>query len=612
MCISFCIHWRVWLRPLLIVLYALFVIIVVPLLIADSVKDGFTRKGQLILIGGLFVLCAIPISISQIAQHTIHYTQPQLQRHIIRILWMVPIYALNALLCLIYPNKSIYMDSIRECYEAYVIYNFMKYLLNYLNLEMDLERALEFNAQTHHFIPCCCLSTWRMGREFVHNCKHGILQYTVVRPLTTIVACICQLNHVYGEGQFQPSVAFPYLVFINNCSQSIAMYCLALFYRATRHELRAMKPLPKFFCIKAVIFFSFFQSVIIYMLVYYGIIKDIFDSNTAEFESQLELSTKLQNFLICIEMFLAALAHHYSFSHRPYVLNIPTSLVASGSINGSSGAAAGPRQTWYSGFLTMLDLSDVRQDVSDHLGEVGSSLSRRFRGLSVYHKAPTSSRTCDMSISGSEREFLVPQGGAGGGSGSNLLASQCYQSDLYYSATGAGPGVSQLYAGGQSKAGGSGTSGNQRYGAFDSGISIVRPKTEKLVETPNEGAPPKDVNIFNQFPSTKALNLTLSTTPSYENLLSLKSEADPAAPRATSKSRDHKTDPHEQRSSRRPEAPTSSNNSNSESSSSNRLLQRSESNGSDWLSTPDDELGIDVKGLSGDTININANRNRKA
>lgn len=79
-----CIHWRVWLRPLLVVLYVLFVIIVVPLLIADSVKDGFTRKGQLVLIGGLFVLCAIPISIWQIAQHTIHYTQPQLQRHIIR------------------------------------------------------------------------------------------------------------------------------------------------------------------------------------------------------------------------------------------------------------------------------------------------------------------------------------------------------------------------------------------------------------------------------------------------------------------------------------------------------------------------------------------------
>ncbi len=26
-----------------------------------------------------------------------------------------------------------------------------------------------------------------------------------------------------------------------------------------------------------------------------------------------------QNFLICIEMFIAAVAHHWSFSYRPYV-----------------------------------------------------------------------------------------------------------------------------------------------------------------------------------------------------------------------------------------------------------------------------------------------------
>ncbi|KFB39473.1 hypothetical protein ZHAS_00006967 [Anopheles sinensis] len=606
MCISLCTHWRALLRPLLVILYVLFVIIVVPLLIADSVKDGFTRKGQLILIGGLFVLCAIPISIWQIAQHAIHYTKPQLQRHIIRILWMVPIYALNALLCLIWPNKSIYMDSIRECYEAYVIYNFMKYLLNYLNLEMDLERTLEWNAQTYHFFPFCCLTPWRMGHEFVHNCKHGILQYTVVRPLTTVIACICQLNHVYGEGQFRASVAFPYLVFANNCSQSIAMYCLILFYQATKNELRGMRPIPKFLCIKAVIFFSFFQSVIIYFLVYYGIIKDIFESNTADLESRLELSTKLQNFLICFEMLLAALAHHYSFSHRPYERILPPNLMVAGSINGSSSGApggapgSGGGPSWYSGFLTMLDLSDVRQDVSEHLGEVGSSLSRRFRGRAIYQMAPGSSRNCDMNVSGSDREFLVPPAGAG--AGSNLLGSQCYQSGLYYSATGA---PSQLYTS-QGKLGGTAGPG-QRYGALDqAAISIVRPKGEKLVETPNEGAPPKEVNIFNQFPSTKALNLALSKTPSYENLMSLKSD-DPAS---TSKVGDGKRRQQQQQRTKanlQTAANDRTTNSNSESSSSNRL-QRSESNGSDWLSTPEDELGIDVKGLSSDNININTNR----
>lgn len=61
-----------------------------------SVRDGFTRKDQLILIGGLFVLTAIPMSVWHISQHIIHFTKPVLQKPIIRVLWMVPIYASNA------------------------------------------------------------------------------------------------------------------------------------------------------------------------------------------------------------------------------------------------------------------------------------------------------------------------------------------------------------------------------------------------------------------------------------------------------------------------------------------------------------------------------------
>lgn len=44
---------------------------------------------------------------------------------------------------------------------------------------------------------------------------------------------------------------------INNISQFVAMYSLVLFYWATKEELAPMKPVGKFMCIKAVIFFSF-------------------------------------------------------------------------------------------------------------------------------------------------------------------------------------------------------------------------------------------------------------------------------------------------------------------------------------------------------------------
>lgn len=104
--LRFCEEWRIWIRPLLIVTYAIFAIIVVPLLIVNSLKDGFSRRDQLILIGGLFVLAAVPISIWHIIQHVIHFTKPILQKHIIRVLWMVPIYALNAVSLMSYIVKN--------------------------------------------------------------------------------------------------------------------------------------------------------------------------------------------------------------------------------------------------------------------------------------------------------------------------------------------------------------------------------------------------------------------------------------------------------------------------------------------------------------------------
>lgn len=91
-----CHRWRIWIRPTIILLYALFVVIVLPLLIVNTVKDGFTKKDQLILIGGLFVFTTLPICIWHIMQHIVHFTKPILQKPIIRILWMVPIYAMNA------------------------------------------------------------------------------------------------------------------------------------------------------------------------------------------------------------------------------------------------------------------------------------------------------------------------------------------------------------------------------------------------------------------------------------------------------------------------------------------------------------------------------------
>lgn len=69
----------------------------------------------------------------------------------------------------------------------------------------------------------------------------------------------------------------------------------------------------------ALIPFSFIysQGFIIALLVYFDVISSIF--KTVDTNVIRNISSKLQDFLICIEMFLAAVAHHYSFSYKPFV-----------------------------------------------------------------------------------------------------------------------------------------------------------------------------------------------------------------------------------------------------------------------------------------------------
>uniref|UniRef100_A0A8C9QL27 Transmembrane protein 184C n=1 Tax=Spermophilus dauricus TaxID=99837 RepID=A0A8C9QL27_SPEDA len=277
-------NWRQWIRPLAVVICLVSILVAVPLCVGIHTKAWF--------IAGIFLLLTIPISLWVILQHLVHYTQPELQKPIIRILWMVPIYSLGSWIALKYPSIAIYVDTCRECYEAYVIYNFMGFLTNYLtNRYPNLVLILEAKDQQKHFPPLCCCPPWPMGEVLLFRCKLGVLQYTVVRPFTTIVALICGLLGIYDEGNFSFSNAWTYLVIINNMSQLFAMYCLLLFYKVLKEELSPIQPVGKFLCVKLVVFVSFWQAVVIALLVKVGVISE---KHTWEWQTAEAVATGLQ------------------------------------------------------------------------------------------------------------------------------------------------------------------------------------------------------------------------------------------------------------------------------------------------------------------------------
>lgn len=104
---------------------------------------------------GMFTILAVVLGLREIVKHWLNYFKPQMQCHVVRVLWMVPIYALDAMytlyLCFVRmendhktgcENSSarLVAETIREFYEAYTIYAFFCYLVECLHQEAkDLE-----------------------------------------------------------------------------------------------------------------------------------------------------------------------------------------------------------------------------------------------------------------------------------------------------------------------------------------------------------------------------------------------------------------------------------------------------------------------------------------
>ncbi|XP_068701919.1 transmembrane protein 184C-like [Montipora foliosa] len=344
---------RRWLRPVVISVYFVILCFALPLTVWELHKSRAQTHVEAWFVAGCFVFLTIPISVWGILQHLVNYTQPELQKRIVRILWMVPIYATDSWLALRFPKAAIYLDSLRECYEAYVIYNFMTFLLAFLASNYDFDMVLSDKPQVEHFFPFCILSPWRMGKTLINRCKQGALSYTVVRIITTAIAFCTELAGKYDEGNLSFKSAWSYIVIINNCSQVWAMYCLVLFYKASREELKLIKPFGKFLCIKLVVFASFWQGVLIAILVKVGIISS---KHSWNFYTVEDVANGIQNFIICIEMFIFAIVHYYVFSHDPYI------------------DPCSPPPPCCASFVSMWDVSDVRDDLVQHVQSVGNTV----------------------------------------------------------------------------------------------------------------------------------------------------------------------------------------------------------------------------------------------
>lgn len=231
---------------------------------------------------------------------------------VIRILLMVPVYSATSFFGLQFPHSALIFRTVRECYEAFALYSFFLMITLVLGGEQRIARRLSTRPPVPHLFPLCHLAPFAPGYPFLWHSKVATLQFVVLRPLIAIIAAVCGAFGVLGDGVFSPYVAYPYLAFAASLSQAYALYCLALFYSRVAAPLKPIRPIPKFMAVKLILFFTYWQGVVLAVLVDSGHI-----APRASL-SALNVASQAQEMLTVIEMFFFALYNLAAFRPQDF------------------------------------------------------------------------------------------------------------------------------------------------------------------------------------------------------------------------------------------------------------------------------------------------------
>ena len=275
---------------------------------------------------GLFCIFSICLTGYLIYRHRTHWIKPPLQNCIIRILLLIPIYAIHSWLAVIFNRYGLYFTLIRDCYEAYVLYQFFCLLTYYINIEAVKKREiiyaltdspttgdyLKFTTQEDHWpFPLCCVPL-KADKALYRLSKRMVLQYVFVKPAFSLLALVLYSVGVYNPGNLMPNQPYLWIMIVVNISVSVTLYGIIILLHVTKEFIAIYNPFMKLISIKILIFFIFWQSAILSAAYYFRFFPVFFDWN------EQRSAETIGNIMICIEMALLSVFHFWSFPYEEY------------------------------------------------------------------------------------------------------------------------------------------------------------------------------------------------------------------------------------------------------------------------------------------------------
>ncbi len=209
------------------------------------------------IVGGICTTNSVLLSAFLILKHRQNWTNPNEQQLIILIILMVPLFAIDSCIGLIDMKASesmvLFLDSVKECYEAVVISAFLSLMYSMVGIEqkakdtkknddkasIKIPKKIE-GRHIHQTFPLnYFMKDFELNVKTINTLQFWTTQFVYIRPAISIFCLYLCMNDKFSNFWYWTTTV------ILNVSITLAVTALIMFYHAFEHELAEHRALAK-------------------------------------------------------------------------------------------------------------------------------------------------------------------------------------------------------------------------------------------------------------------------------------------------------------------------------------------------------------------------------
>ncbi|KAJ5093725.1 hypothetical protein N7456_009586 [Penicillium angulare] len=267
------------------------------------------------IVSGACTLLTCIIIFTLKMQHATHFSVPNEQVKIMRIINMLPAYSVLSFICICFPNSYVYFQGWTELFQGIALYAFHMLLIDFLG---PTERRRDEFFGKLRVKKSFRKGQYREGLSWLKLSYYCTLQYPIVIFFCAIGQSVAQALDRYCLDSNAPAFAHIWLELIQNVSVTIAINAVIRFYANTKNYMKEHKPLMKLLSFKLMVGLIFLEQILFLVLEGSKVLK------TTNQLSYADVHTGLPTMIICIQMVPFAIFIHFAFSVKPYLIKKPS------------------------------------------------------------------------------------------------------------------------------------------------------------------------------------------------------------------------------------------------------------------------------------------------